>query len=162
MEKQECIPVGCVPSTTVAVCQWGWGLFAGGCLLGVCLPGVSARHSPVNRMIDRRKNITLPHFVAGGKNQGIRNLLTCTLASRHLTQYVVVMEATVDSRGEKHWGLLDLLNFVKFMSALIDVLIALEWKCSRLLDTKRPKFIEFIEDKGASLAKWPTTTTFYD
>ena len=29
--QQECIPVGCVPSTTVAVC---WGVFAlGGCLL---------------------------------------------------------------------------------------------------------------------------------
>ena len=74
----------------------------------------------------------------------------------------MVMEATVLWRGEEHWGLLDLLNFVKFMSALIDILIALEWKCSRLLDTKRPKFIEFIEDKGGSLAKWPITTTFYD
>ena len=44
INKQECIPVGCVPSATVAVC---WG--DGGCLLwgvsalgGVCSGGVSA------------------------------------------------------------------------------------------------------------------------
>ena len=47
---QECIPVGCVPSTTVAVC-WGVGVCQGGvCLLGAdvctggCLPkGVSGQ-----------------------------------------------------------------------------------------------------------------------
>ena len=39
--KQECIPVGCVPSAVVAVC-WGGGLPGGGCLPGgggVCLGG---------------------------------------------------------------------------------------------------------------------------
>ena len=76
------------------------------------------------------------------KNQGIRNLFICMLASRHLTQYVVVMEATVQWKGEEHRGMLDLLNLVKFMLALIDVLMVLQWKCSRLLDTKRPKFIQ--------------------
>ena len=43
--KQECIPVGCVPSTVVA---------AGG---GGCLPG--GIHPPVNRMTDACENITL-------------------------------------------------------------------------------------------------------
>ena len=81
--KQECIPVGCVPSAALAVCCGGGvsvqGVSAlGGCLPrgdgGVCLPGgicpgVSAWgclprgasapvhagiHPPVNRMTDRR------------------------------------------------------------------------------------------------------------
>ena len=83
--KQECIPVGCVPSATVAICRGvpalGGCLFWGGCLLqgvpalgGACsrgclVQGVSAprgwwypsMHSgrpPVNRMTDRCKNIT--------------------------------------------------------------------------------------------------------
>ena len=68
--KQECIPVGCVPSAAVAV-YWGGGVFPGGgvcqggsvwgvcmsaqrgvCLGCVCVPGggVSA---PVNGMTDR-------------------------------------------------------------------------------------------------------------
>ena len=83
--KQECIPVGCVPSATVAVC---WGVSApGGCLVwrgllqgvpglgglpqGVPGPGgvcsgevvVVSQHAlsqipPVNRMTDRCKDIT--------------------------------------------------------------------------------------------------------
>ena len=37
--KQECIPVGCVPSSAVAVC-WGRGSAPGGvCSRGVCVPG---------------------------------------------------------------------------------------------------------------------------
>ena len=68
--KQECIPVGCVPSAAVAVC-WG-GLPGGRCLpggvsawvvcmsaqrgvcpggMGVCARGMSA---PVNGMTDRQ------------------------------------------------------------------------------------------------------------
>ena len=43
---QECIPVGCVPSAAVAVCEGG-DVWPGGCLLagicpGGCLPGMSA------------------------------------------------------------------------------------------------------------------------
>ena len=86
--KQECIPVGCVPSATAAVC-WGvpapggacsWGVPApGGCLLqgvpargclllgGACcwgclLLGVVSQHAlrqtPPPRQTDRCKNIT--------------------------------------------------------------------------------------------------------
>ena len=49
-EKQECIPVGCVPSSTGAVC---WGVAPGGCLLwgvsalGVSAPGVCSRGEAV-------------------------------------------------------------------------------------------------------------------
>ena len=83
--QQECIPVGCVPP----VCwphpsmHWAGGVYpsmhwAGGlCIpactgaggvsaLGWCLPGGVWQRPPVNRMADRRKNIT---FVAGGKNK---------------------------------------------------------------------------------------------
>ena len=84
MFKQECIPVGCVPSAAVAIC-WGGGCLPGGvsaqrgCLPrggvcpGVCLPGgVSAQGAgvsagvcladtpPVDRMTDPCENITLP------------------------------------------------------------------------------------------------------
>ena len=59
--KQESIPVGCVPSATVAVggmYAWARGVSArGGCLSGGCLPGggVCQTHpSPVNRMTDRQ------------------------------------------------------------------------------------------------------------
>ena len=60
--KQECIPVGCVPSAAVAitVCPGG-GSAQGG---GVC-PGESVYggvHPPVDRMTDRCKNITLPQL----------------------------------------------------------------------------------------------------
>ena len=45
--KQECIPVGCIPSTAVAVSGWGVSAQEGGrgCLPGGCLPrgGVCAR-----------------------------------------------------------------------------------------------------------------------
>ena len=66
--KQECIPVGCVPSAAVAVSAPGVG---GVCLLrgglvrgGVPVPGGCACSRegvvspPVNRMTDRCKNIT--------------------------------------------------------------------------------------------------------
>ena len=73
--KQECIPVGCVPSAAVAmsipactghcVSQHAVGR---GCLPGgVCL-GVSAlRQTPpfVDRMTDRCKNITFANYVCG-------------------------------------------------------------------------------------------------
>ena len=67
--KQECIPVGCVPSATVAVC-WGEGggrvCSWGGCLLlvGVCLlrevvSQHALRQTPPRGQTDRCKNITL-------------------------------------------------------------------------------------------------------
>ena len=65
-QKQECIPVGCVSSATVAVmggCLPGGG---GGCLPGrVCLPGggVSDTPLPVNRITDRCKDITFPQLL---------------------------------------------------------------------------------------------------
>ena len=42
--RQECIPVGCVPSAAVAFCWWGRGCLPRGVSAGgVCLPkGVSA------------------------------------------------------------------------------------------------------------------------
>ena len=52
--KQECIRVGCVPSTAVAVSP---AEGRRGCLPLVW--GVSGRHPPVNRITDRYKNITL-------------------------------------------------------------------------------------------------------
>ena len=88
MLQQECIPVGCVPSATVAVC-WGgacsWGVLApGGCLLrggvlwgAACsrgyllLGGVVSQHAlrqtPSCRQTDRCKNTNLCNFVADGK-----------------------------------------------------------------------------------------------
>ena len=67
--KQDCIPVGCVPSAAVAVSCGG--------LPGRCLPrGVSAQEgclpwggvcqTPLNRITDRCKNITLPQLRADG------------------------------------------------------------------------------------------------
>ena len=63
--QQECIPVGCVPSATVAVC-WGVpaqeGSAPGGCLLlerGGGIPACTeADPHHVDRMTDRCKNIT--------------------------------------------------------------------------------------------------------
>ena len=83
---QECIPVECVPSATVAVC---WGVSATGGLVsafrgggGVCFPGGGGlcfreggclpgglyrsmhwgRHPAVDRMTDRCKTITFPQL----------------------------------------------------------------------------------------------------
>ena len=61
--QQECIPVGCVPSTAVAVMgdgtggvclEWGGGgCLPSGCLPRGCLPrGVSGRHHAVDRILD--------------------------------------------------------------------------------------------------------------
>ena len=60
--EQECIPVGCVPSATVAVCSRGW-VSARGCLpVGdVC----QTTPPPVNRMTDVCENITLPQLRCG-------------------------------------------------------------------------------------------------
>ena len=62
--KQECIPVGCVPSAMAAV-SGGVGASRGGASRGGVLPGgVVSQHAlrqtppPVNRMTDRCKNIT--------------------------------------------------------------------------------------------------------
>ena len=79
--SQECIPVGCVPSATVAfsggVCLGGvcpgrclpreGGVYPGGvcprCLpRGGCLRGGLEYTPPVNRMTDRCKNITFPQL----------------------------------------------------------------------------------------------------
>ena len=59
IEEQECIPVGCVQSVAVVV-SWEGG---GGCLPGGCL--IDSPFSPVNRMTDRCKNITLPQLRCG-------------------------------------------------------------------------------------------------
>ena len=62
--KQECIPVGCVPSAAMTVCRGGClprGVSAGRCLFGGVFQGVSARH-PVNRITDRCENITFPQL----------------------------------------------------------------------------------------------------
>ena len=90
--KLECIPVGCVAPASMVISRTSHAVFSGGmgvCLGGVCpcrcLPrGVSAqrgvqtpldrdRHTqpqtqrqrqtpPVNRMTDRCKDVTFPHF----------------------------------------------------------------------------------------------------
>ena len=75
--RQECTPVGCVPSVAVAMCIpacTGQGVSArgcvcpGGCLPEGCLPGGVypdmhwSRHPPVDRMTDRCKNITIPQL----------------------------------------------------------------------------------------------------
>ena len=84
--KQDCIPVGCVTSAAVAVscgCLPGGvsaqgGVCPGGVSAqgGVCLGCVSAQgcvsawggvcQTPLNRMTDRCKNITLPQLRADG------------------------------------------------------------------------------------------------
>ena len=63
MNRQECIPVGCVPPASVAVGDVCLGSAQGErCLPRGCTP-------PVNRMTDRCKNITLSQTsFAGGKN----------------------------------------------------------------------------------------------
>ena len=90
--KQECIPVGCVPTATVAVC-WGgvclsacWDTPPPGCGPGDTSSGSTpqpphwvwawrpARHAgipppPVNRLTDRCKNITLPQTSFVGNNK---------------------------------------------------------------------------------------------
>ena len=70
MSKQECIPVGCVPSAAVAVPGGGppRGYLPGGGLADTTLPPTL-----VDRMTDRCKNITLlqlrlrtVHVIVGG------------------------------------------------------------------------------------------------
>ena len=64
--KQECIPVGCVSSAAVAVPSPGGGVWSRrvsgpwGCLVreGVIPACTEADPPPVDRMTDRRKNIT--------------------------------------------------------------------------------------------------------
>ena len=67
MNKQECIPVGCVPSTAVAVSGGGCLPGGGGVVcLGGCLPrrGVHLHHPPtVGRMTDACGNITFPQLL---------------------------------------------------------------------------------------------------
>ena len=79
--KQECIPVGCVPSAAVTagggvVCRGGvsaQGVSARGWVSARgCLPGGISQHalrqtpsSPADRMTDRCKNITLPQLHCG-------------------------------------------------------------------------------------------------
>ena len=100
--KQDCITVGCLPpaccpylpACTVlgGVCSWRgclplvWGgclpLVPGRCLplvLGGCIPACNgADPSPVNRMTDRCKNITLPQTsFAGGKNVNKTSIIEC-------------------------------------------------------------------------------------
>ena len=67
--KQECIPVGCIPSAAVAVSvgvclgrgclPWESVCLGRGCLARGCLP----RHPPVNRITGRYRNITFPQLM---------------------------------------------------------------------------------------------------
>ena len=52
--KQQCIPVGCVPSAALAVSGSGWGV-----CLGMCV------HPPVNRITDGVKTLPFHNFVCG-------------------------------------------------------------------------------------------------
>ena len=85
VNKQESIPVGCVPSAAVAVCCRGClpegclpvGCAAGGCLLGgvclggMCIPACTETDTPtVNRMTDRQVQkhyLSATSFVEGNK-----------------------------------------------------------------------------------------------
>ena len=58
-EEQECIPVGCVTSAALAICP------GGGCLPGGVCPNACWDTTPMNRMTDRCKNITLPQLRCG-------------------------------------------------------------------------------------------------
>ena len=95
MTKQECIPVGCVPSTAVAV-YWGGGcLRGGGVCLGGCLPagvsacgpgrGVSARCLWTEFLTHACENIT---FVADG-NQTFLRLRNNSPIEINLVNYAV-------------------------------------------------------------------------
>ena len=76
LEKQECIPVGCVPSAAAAVC-WDGGV----CLGGVCLPrGVSTQTGVSQHALRQTrpgqnswhtllKILPCRNFVADGKNR---------------------------------------------------------------------------------------------
>ena len=77
--KQECIPVGCIPSAAVAVCSWGGGGILPQCMVGYThppgpgldppgqtpqpLPWPGPRDPPEDRMTDTCKNITFANFV---------------------------------------------------------------------------------------------------
>ena len=91
-QLQVCIPVGCVRPASVAAtrCQYRGSLFRvdlcpGGSLLEVALPkrwlypeGSLSRGrpppSPVDRMTDASKNITLPQTSFAGGNKSMENL----------------------------------------------------------------------------------------
>ena len=81
--KQECIPVGCVPSTAVAISLGGWGVCPGGYLprgcaypgvcfprrvsgQGGCLPGGSARHPPWTESQTGVRTLPCCNYVADG------------------------------------------------------------------------------------------------
>ena len=95
MQKQECIPDGCVPSAAVAlpggvclvggrrvfaqgvsaqgmsarvcVCQQSICLLGGVCLRGVCLPGgVTDTIAPVDKMTDTCKTLPCRNYVGDG------------------------------------------------------------------------------------------------
>ena len=75
--KQECIPVGCIPSAAVAArgvcipactgqgcipaCTGQGGVYLG----GICPKGCLPHTSPVNRITDAYENITLPQLRCG-------------------------------------------------------------------------------------------------
>ena len=81
LTKQECIPVGCVPSPAEAICWGGVCLEGGVCPGRVSAPGgevsaqgevsawgVSARPPPVSRITDRCKTLPCRNYVADGNN----------------------------------------------------------------------------------------------
>ena len=88
--KQECIPVGCVPSSAVTAGGGGgfWGCLPGGCVCpGVCLPGgcipactEADTPSPVDRRTDRCKK----HYLAATSLRTV-NMSTKPEAGRNPT-----------------------------------------------------------------------------
>ena len=66
--KQECIPVGCVPSSAVAVC-WGVSVRGGLCLpRGVCIPACTEADTPplwTEFLTRASEDITLPQLRCG-------------------------------------------------------------------------------------------------
>ena len=93
IKKQECIPVGCVPSAAVAagdmypsmhwtgggVCPGGWGV----CKREVC-PGGSVCHAPLwTEQQMAVKTLPCPNYVADGKYYNTTNLHNVLFKSQH-------------------------------------------------------------------------------
>ena len=83
-QRQDCIPVGCVSSTTVAVC-WRGSV----CLRGGCLPGGGVS-PPVDRMTDMCKNIT-----------SLRTVINIKECFKRSFWFLIDFPFHIDGKGER-------------------------------------------------------------
>ena len=109
-KKQECIPVGCVPSNAVAV--WWGDVCLGGCLSGGCLHwegcvclgrGVSAQGVYTSPSVDRNLDTRLwKHYLSATTVADGNNLIWC--------QCFAVFQIFVDTKRSREAELEDILR----------------------------------------------------